>query len=240
MNYLHYLLDAIILIVLVIPIIKGFRRGLVEMILSFGKFLLSSIFACLLCKPMGVWLRDRWVYRSVHKKLENLIAGEVESGATIGNIAEKLPEGLQKSLSAFDIDASQIAGELAETSESAIADFTEKVSGYVANIASVVLGFAILFVVGLILFFVVGKLLNAVVTRLPVIKTINTLLGGVLGTLMGIGFAWGVSRILVAVLGFFAMVDYTDAILLNFFHNVNPLGWVFALVVSGLQDITLL
>lgn len=238
MNYLNIILDIIVLVVLAIPVIQGFKNGLVKMILRFGKFLVAFVFSCLLCKPLGTWLRDKWVYSFVHEKISGLVGREAEKGANIDTIAESLPEGLRKSLSTFDVDVSEVAGDVAEAGEQALSAFTDKISGYVANIASVVLAFVVLFIVGLILFLLVGKLLNAIVTRIPVIKAINTWLGGAVGLLLGFISAWGFAQILVTVLGFFAMVDYSGAVVLSFFHRVNPLGWVLGLLANGLHDIS--
>ena len=238
MNYLTIILDVIVLVVLAIPVIQGFKNGFVKMVLRFGKFLVAFVCSCLFCKPLGTWLRDKWVYSFVHEKISGLVGREAQNGATVDSIAESLPAGLQKSLSTFGVDVSEVAGDVAEAGEQAITAFTDKISGYVANIASVVVAFVALFIVGLLLFLLVGKILNAIVTRIPVIKTINTWLGGGVGLLLGFVSAWGFAQILVTILGFFAMVDYSGAVVLSFFHTVNPLGWVLGLLANGLQDIS--
>lgn len=238
MNYLNLILDIVVVVALLIPIIQGFRNGLVKMILRFGKFLIAFVCSCLFCKSLGAWLREKWIYSFVHEKISGLVGQEVENGATIDTIAESLPEGLRKSLSTFGVDASEVAAGMSEAGEQALASFTDKISGYVANIASVVIAFAVLFIVGLILFLLVGKLLNAIVTRIPVIKTINTWLGGAMGALLGVVSAWGIAQLLVTILGFFAMVDYSGAVVLSFFHEVNPIGWILGLFANGLHDIT--
>lgn len=240
MNFLHIILDLIIVVILAIPIIQGFRRGFVKMLLRVGKFLISCVLACLFCKKLGVWLRDRWIYRFVHEKISDLISAKAEEGATLTHIAESLPEGLEETLSTFGVDVNSVAAEVSESGANAVAEFTDRLAGYVSNIASVVLGFAILFVLFLIVTVIVGRLLNAIVTRLPIIKTLNTWLGGALGVLLGFCYAWGAAQIVVAILGLFAMVDYSGAVILGFFHGVNPLGWLLRLLVSSLYSITIL
>lgn len=240
MEYLHIILDVIIIITLAIPIIQGFRKGFVKMVLRFGKFIVSCVCAGLFCKKLGVWLRDKWIYQFVYDKINGIVETEVENGATIDSIAQTLPEGLEETLSTFGVDVGTVAEELAVSSETAIADFTVKVSSYVANIASVVVGFAILLVVSMIVLSIVGAVLNAIVTRIPVVKTINAWLGGAMGVLLGVVTAWGAAQLVVTILGFFAMVDYSDAVILNFFHDVNPLGWIFRLIANGLHEITIL
>lgn len=240
MEYLHIILDVIIVIFLILPIIQGFRHGFVKTVLRLGKFLISFVFSCLFCKKMGVWLRDKWIYQFVYGKLNGIVEQEVSSGATIESIAETLPEGLDETLSAFGVDLGAVAEELAVSSETAISDFTVQVSLYVANIASVVVGFALLFLGAMIVLTIVGAILNLIVTHLPIIKKINSWLGGLLGVFLGFSSAWGMSQIIVALLGFFAMVDYTDAVVLTFFHDVNPLGWLFRLVANSLHTITIL
>ena len=237
MDYLDIILDVVILVVLAIPIIQGFRSGLVKMILRFGKFVVSFIFSCVFCKKLGVFLHDKWIYSYVHQKINTLVEQEMANGTTIDNVAEALPGGLKKSLSVFGVDVSDVAGDLAASGEEALTTFVDKISNSVASIASVVIAFAALFVVGMLVFLLLGKLLNAIVTRIPVVKTINTWLGGALGGFIGIVYAWGFAQIAVAILGFFAMVE-SYGVVLSFFHSMNPLGWLLGLMANGLYDIT--
>ena len=130
-----------------------------------------------------------------------------------------------------------MASDLSASSEDSLNTFVDKISNSVASIAAVVIAFAALFVLGMLAFLLLGKLLNAIVTRIPVVKTINVWLGGALGGFIGIVSAWGFAQITVAILSFFAMVE-SYGVVLGFFHSMNPLGWLLGLMANGLYDIT--
>ena len=239
MDFLSIVLDILILVVLAIPVVQGFRNGFVKTVLRFGRVLISAVLSCLFAKRVGGWLRDKWIYDFVYGKIDGIVTDEVGKGATIDNISDKLPAGLRDSLSAFGVDTGALAEDVAEAGQSAIAEFTENVASSVSGIVSVVLAFLAVFLVSFLLLLIVGALLNAIVSRIPIIKTINRWLGGVIGLLVGICAAWGVAQLVVAILGFFAMTDYSNAYILNFFHSVNPLRWLFRLLAYSLHDITL-
>ncbi len=239
MDFFSIVLDILMLVVLVIPIIQGFRNGFVKTVLRFGRILISTVLSCLFAKKVGGWLQDKWIYNFIYKKVDGIVSEEVSKRATIDNISEKLPGGLRESLSTFGVDTDTVAENAAGAGQEAIAEFTDKVASSVSGVVSVILAFVLVFIVSFLLLILASVLLNAIVSRIPVVKTVNFWLGGGIGLLVGICAAWGLAQVIVTVLGFFAMTDFSHAYLLNFFHSVNPLRWLFRLIAYSLHDITL-
>ena len=170
------LLDVIIIVVLVLFMYIGYRRGLIKTVFSLGSFVLAILLASYLYPIVAEWIRTTPVFTGLKEYiirtmgLEEVVQAHAEE--VIGSLP--LPDLLYRSLLQHNTpNVFELLN--VNTIEEYIAGFF---AGMAINIVAMVLVFI---VVRLILGFLAGVL--DIVARLPVIKQFNR--GG--GLLLGLG-----------------------------------------------------
>ena len=92
-----------------------------------------------------------------------------------------------------------------------------------------------LFLISLLVLSLFSGLLSALVEKLPLIGTVNKLLGFAFGALIGVIVAWLLAQLIVTLLVTFTEVDYSGAVLLNFFHDISPIRWLLQLLSESMH-----
>ena len=92
MDVLNIVSDVLILLVLLIPIILGIKRGFVDTALRFGKTLIAFILACSFAKKLGAWVKEK-IYPFIHDKISAFFEGETAETLNQTSMLEKVPDG---------------------------------------------------------------------------------------------------------------------------------------------------
>lgn len=233
-NVLPLILNVLMLVSLLIPIIVGIKNGFVKTAFRFGKLLICVSIAFGFCKKLGLFLKEKFLYQFVRGKVSTLVydcLGDV-TDATAESLSNSVPSGMQGLLSAFGVETEKVAEDAIANGGDVIENMINSVSGALSGVAALIVAFIGLFLVSLLLVGLVGLILNQIVTHLPVLKQINTVLGGVFGLLMGLVSTWILAQGLVTVLGLLG-VDYTGAKVLLFFHHGSPFRLLIKAILSG-------
>jgi len=220
------ILDLLVIAIFALCILGGVWRGFIRTVLGFANFILAIFLTNLLYPHMGRFLRSAGglfdsLQTSISRmlNLDGIIADGV--GAAYYDIINNLPlptvftntliENYPDALVHSALGAAGI-GEY-------IAGF---LAGVVINIIAMVVTFIILFV-GLT---VLARVLN-LVAKLPVINSLNKLLGGAVGAVWGLLLTWVILGIAVI---YFAANSGTDMVAMldgsaiaQPIHNANPL-----------------
>ena len=236
MDILNLVSDLLIVLVLLIPIILGIKRGFVDTALRFGKTIIAFALASLFAKPVGAWVKGL-IHPTVSEKMLAFFEGETAETLNASTMLDKVPEGVKTSLSVPGFDVEGMAKDAAAKGEEMIESFAGSLSNSVSGALAYVIAFAGIFLLALILVPVMRMLLNFIVKRLPIIRTLNRLLGALMGALIGLMFAWMLSHALAWVLGAIAHNNWTDTYLLSFFHKFNPLRWIFSVAIESISSI---
>ncbi|MBE7037049.1 MAG: CvpA family protein [Ruminococcaceae bacterium] len=208
--------DIIAIVIIVTTILIGAKRGLVKSVFSLGSLVLSLILAILLYPTVTNMLEGSFVDDAIRKSAYTVFDAHVSentSSQSIDNL--NLPEGLKPILG----DA------VSATAAAAKETLAEAVSTLLLKI----LGIIIVFLLSKILLWIITKVFN-IITKLPIIHSLNKLSGGIFGALYGVLILY----IVLAVLAFssttkvfskpvqlvkdsaFVSVMYNQNILLNF------------------------
>lgn len=236
-------LDLLVLIVIVGCLYGGVRSGFVQSVFGFFANLIALGVAFFLSAPVGGFLCEKWIGPAFEKGAVEQVArltGEQATSAAEAPI-EKLLEGPQGVLDSFlkgvstTVEQIQAAfasgGDLAAARENAV----RAVAQPAAETVSRIIAFIAIFVLTLLLLSIVSKLLSGI-CKLPGLRMLNTLLGGVFGALKGIIFVFVLCSVLsfsmpyMGGLGQFAVSQQTvdDTLLFgvfyenNFLPNANP------------------
>lgn len=176
----------------VIMIAVGFKRGLVKMAFSLIFMLLVLVLVNILTPSVKDLLKNTPVYTGINSNIEKYVEEQVsastENLTQTGVNAQKtiidqlpLPNGVKDALNKNNNEASY--------ESMAATTFVQ----YIANsLSDMILGavtFIILFVVISILIKILVNILN-IIAKLPVIKTFNSIGGGVIGLLQAVVILW--------------------------------------------------
>ena len=210
--------DILVLAALIAAAWLGARRGLLKslagLLIVVVALLGASWAADHLTEPVAQWIEPR-VTQRVEQKIEESHAADA------GQMLQALSfrgDSLQKLLDT-------VSQRVQETGESLIRAVSLSVARSVASTAVYVVVFLIL----LVLLWLLMKPLNAIVTRLPLVSTVNGLGGAALGLVCGgltlFVVVWAMQRF-----GWLITPDLVEkTTLLKFFATQTPLGLLAAL-----------
>lgn len=238
-NIVALVLNILMLVILLIPVIVGFRNGFVKTAFRFGKLAVCIGLAFSFCKKLGLFLKERFLYSFLREKISKLVYDSIGTAAdaTVDNLQNSVPEAVRVFLSAFGVDTGAMADSAVSAGGDVIENMINSISGALSGAVAVVLGFLAIFLVSLVVVGIVGALLNRIVTNLPVLKQLNSLLGGVCGLLIGIIAAWIAAQGIVALLGVIGGFDYSQAKILVFFHEGSPFRFIIKAILQGADSI---
>ena len=156
-NFPSLIADILFVLIAVIFIAVGVKRGFIKSLIQSAKFLLALLIAYFVGPMAGQFIKDRIVFQPVYNWLTDKGVGAVE----------KLPDFLRP-------DAATV-GE-------GVLPFAESVATIISNLV----GYVVVFVVSLILLTIVGWLLTKIADKIALLGTANRILGGLFGTVMGL------------------------------------------------------
>ncbi len=211
MNYLSLIIDAALIVILLIFIFDGRKKGFVKMALSIVATVLSIFVARELCEPVALWVEENMIRQAATNSIANVLSFNMN-----GNIQDAID-----ALPAYIVNAAEYAGFSIESVISGEITL-EAMEKAVPQIYSAIKEFAIIPAVKIVAFFVLYLVCNFVLSiavsfiskifKLPVLKSFNKLFGGVLGGIKGV-FA---VLLMSAVLGFATMIviseDFINAV----------------------------
>lgn len=237
MNTFSIIVDLLLMVVLLTSIILGIKRGFVKSFIGLFKNFIAFIIAVGFSDSLGNYLSEKFVKKLVSEKVAVKIANMVvDSGiAEGGDVSSHIPKFVIDMLNFVHID---IQSKFIEPLEASIAENGGTVAGIaaviaspIAKIISIVIAFIVLYFLSLLLLTILTKMLDKL-CELPVIRTANGMLGGVLGAACGILYLWIIAKILVFVIGFGSGIpflsflndfDVESTFVLKLFNNINPI-----------------
>ena len=211
------IVDIILLIVIFVMILAGIKNGFVRCVLSIVAFTLAFASAVFLSEPAAQTVYDNFAKEPIESAIAERITdtGTAQTAADSTQAAiDSLPEAVVSAASSLGIDVSQLAeqaGSINLNTSDMAAELTDKVARPIALAVLKVLAFAVIFLIlNLVLQIVVS-----VISRLfdlPVLKTFNRTLGGVLGAVKGLLLVTVLAVLLDASTAFITNADFVTAV----------------------------
>lgn len=195
---MQLVIDILLIVIFGLLVFRGWWRGFIKSVMSLGRLILSVVVTVAFGTPFAAWIDAKFVnppiYEFVFKKLST-VAAEVTATAEGGvdALVEKIPNAFRGYLDLESLDPTAEINALVEEWSRTAADGMSK-------IASTVIGYVLLFVLTFIVLTVVIFIVSKV-AKLPAIKTVDKLLGLVVGIFSGAVAVIFISVILSAILG---------------------------------------
>ena len=157
MPQLPMILDIVFLLIAIIFIAVGAKRGFIKSLIQSAKFLLAIVVTYFVGPTTSGFIKDKFIFQPIYDWL-------TETGT---NVVSTWPKFLQPEEGVVGQEVLPIAN---------------SVSGIISNI----LGYIVTFVLALILLTFVAWLLTKITDRFTFFGTANRILGGVFGAAMGL------------------------------------------------------
>ena len=208
---MQILLDALLIAVFALFVFRGFSRGLARSVFRLGRMILSFAITALLGSSFSRWINQCFVYprvyQTVHGRLTQL-ATDVSStsGGSLEAFVGRLPKAFRQYVDLSSIEPSAKVNTVVEAWSHTV---TEGLSRVVSTVLGFVLLFALSFLALTVVIAVVGRLV-----RLPVIRTVDKLLGLGGGIISGMIAVWILALVLGALFSLTGHEDVLDRSLL--------------------------
>ncbi|MBE6530295.1 MAG: CvpA family protein [Ruminococcaceae bacterium] len=212
-----YIFDIVLLVVLLFILIRSCVQGFFKTVFRSLRFVLSILAAYFLGKPIGEWM-DRtfihgWTYNGVYDKINGLYQSASES-FNVQKILSSFPKFLIPQSMREQIE------NMDETGEALVTSASEAVSSAISHFISMLVSYILVFVLAWILLWLFTKIFGNIIHKIPVVGTVDHVLGAVLGLLIG----WTLMSLICSLFRFFFSSSefYTGSYVLKFFAE-NPI-----------------
>ena len=230
-------LDILLIVVVLIFLIVGAKKGLVKSVSGFLVYILAFSFA-------------NYFYTFVMKFMDRIgfIAGMkvAEAAEAAGEILGEESGFIERisRIGSSIFSGGFLSADTAALNPEALTDTQNLLNYLIGDAISALFSFLALFIVLLLLLKLIAYLLNELFTKVAGLKQVNSLLGGVFGAVCGFFWAWVFAKVFVSFLfpllnGKYPLVfpaEMVESRVVTFCLSVNPLAFlmVFANRFAGL------
>ena len=218
---MQLVIDILLIGIFGLLVVRGWGRGFMKSVLSLGRLILSLVITIVFGASFAAWIDAKFVnppvFEAVFKKFSD-VAAEVTASAEggIDALVEKIPDAFRGYLDLETIDPAAEINALVEQWSHTVADGISKV---IATVIGYILLFVLAFLVLTLVIFIVTRF-----AKLPAIKTVDKLLGLVVGLFSGAVAVIFISVILSAILGIFGQEALVEgSFMLRLFSGIKDL-----------------
>ena len=206
---INYIIDMAYAVIVLITVVVFVKRGFIESVFKYGKTLFAGVIAYAVGPVVSKLIYEKYVYNGIYSWVlgkVNALLGSTVDKVDVDTLSEHLPVIVQQFIRPEDIKS--VYGETVTTIEVSAQSFSSSVSVPLSSVISNMIGYVLVFLAAVLLLSICGKLLDFLF-KLPVLKTVNS----ILGLLLGIGAAF----LLLSA------ITYGISVLIGFFGDILSL-----------------
>lgn len=224
-------IDIILVVIFASFVLTAVKKGFILSLLEFAAVILALVLAYNFSPKVAETAYDGFVKEATIKTIETQIEENVslqETSTQAQLLLESIPDYMVSVADFMGVSVDDIKQSVASskfTSENIATELVEKIAQPIIIGALTALSFVVLAIVLLFVLKFLAQII-AKIFKIPVIKTVNKLLGGILGACKGFAVVLFICTILTV---FFASGDnelaaaVNDSVVVNLIDNVNPL-----------------
>ncbi len=225
---INLIVDAIIVLILIIGIILGVKRGFVATVAKPVRILASIGVAFGLCKPLSAQYVQPWIQEPLTEKWTAFLkekCGEI----TAESASTELPGIMKLIAKLFNVDVNDVAEQATTTIVEAISN---ALAEPLASLAGIVLSFVGLFLATNIVCWILFKIIDLIFNVGP-LEVINKIFGLIFGAVFSFIVVWAltVGFDYVITLGFLSDVEmiqgFTGGPVYKLVQQLNPIDLLF-------------
>ncbi len=216
------LFDIILIIILAVCAVIGWKKGFIRALRGFVTYIVSFAVANTLYRVVA---KSVIKLPFLQKMITDVEMPELPANATFLDKMSEIVRYISGKASFYNMD---------ETSETIKAIL----NNYIAELIACVVGFIVIFIVMVLVLKLLLWILDMVVSKTPVIRQANGLLGCIIGLFTGLFWTWIVSNVFVN----FALPilndkwptvfvsEIADSFIVNLCTKINPITYLFMLI----------
>lgn len=225
MPYLHWIIDLVIVAILLVSYLRGRKKGLILTLCGLAAFFVALFGARFFSQQLAPMAADALTphFSSMVEQNTDLDLSNQLDQLLVDPEGESLLLDSLKAVGLYDSFADSVRDLLSQQAASAMTNAATALAHAIAEVVASVVIFIVAFLLILLVWFLLSRLLN-LAARLPLIRGLNRLLGGVIGFAQGallLFFAAWILRLCGGVIP--ADVVETTTVL-KFFMTTNPIS----------------
>lgn len=230
---LSLVFDIVIAVICLVVIIRNAARGFIKSFVMLMKSVLAVFLAYIFNAPLARALSSGVFKELSHSWVRDLMLSTEKpgSGYALYEIFDGIPEWFTKVTISTGMDSETVEHYFVEENCASIEivdEFTVLFGDALSMLISTIIAFIIIFIVLEIVLSCIGALLNKL-GKLPVWKTVNVLLGAIIGVIISSVIAWLISMAIIYVFQFganyypeiFERKYIDDTVIVKFFEEHN-------------------
>ena len=220
--------DILLLTVGVVFVVLGVKRGFLQTVIHFFKYILAFVLARAFGSSVGSFLGEKFIASPVKEYVYNRFLEtylEQPSAFTAEKAIDALPPFLATDSVKEGLYAAQGSG------EELLHKMTDAASSPVITVFSNIFGYILAFVLALAVLWIIAMIVTKLIDKLNLFGRLNRVLGLVLGLAMGLVFMFAASSLLRF---FFATTDfYQSTVLVKAFGDSSLLRFLSFLDIGS-------
>ncbi len=195
------LFDIIILVVIAISLINGWRLGLVKSVMGFASAILAFFAAVFFTPYLGSFICGTFVLGALSSEVNETLTSLLSVHGTTEALFDKMPEQLSSILERFGIEKEGFVSGFSSGSpagEAIIKEMSDTIATPAAEMVSAAIAFILIFVVVSIILKIVTVVIG-LAFELPVLKQMNESLGLLFGAFCALFYAVVLANVFVHV-----------------------------------------
>ena len=237
---MNVLLDVILVLTFLLIVVISARRGFIKCIWSLATVVGAFVLAYTFGPMLGDELCDRYIYDYVssytYASIEELAQKDADN-YDVSGLFDNVPDEFVELLDHCGVELEDLSVTVSPTmtvTREELRDIAGSISGPVSTTISNIIGVIAVFFASVLLISILGILLKLVV-KMPIIKSINSFFGMILGAIEGFFIIW-VICLLIGLLveqGFMSgmnnefLYSMTESsYLLKFFCQLSPIDFI--------------
>lgn len=227
-NWVIFAVDAVVVIVMFMFAVSSAKKGFVECFFGFISTILAVVAAFAFMKGVLSWTDGLFGLQDV---IENAVVGGLGkvAGFDIDVSAAGIEAALQdKNLPTFLISA--IVDSVGNQEVPVGTTLAMIVGGTIAEFAATLIAWLAVFLIAKLLLKLVRNVLNSIVESLPIVGSLNHLLGFAVGGVKGLLIVCGVVAVLALIPAEGLTAFFNETVIVRWLYHSNPLhvilGWI--------------
>ncbi len=213
---MHFILDLVLLLVGASIVIACYKKGFFKSVIQFFKTILAFLTAYFLGGSVARWICEKWISGAVRDRIYPKISEIYQNTADsfgADQVLSAVPDFLVSDTLKEQLSAVEGNG------EEMVSSMTDIISDPVASVISNAIGYIGVFLLSLVALWLIAMLLDGLIDKLPLIGTLNRVLGLLLGLMIATAVLLVVSSLLKLI--FVNSPIYTESILTRFFGEMT-------------------
>lgn len=228
-SWIHYAADALVIVLIVMFAVSSAKKGFVECFFGFVSTILAVVLAFTFMKGVLSWTEGLFGLQGV---IENAVTGGLGkvTGFDIDVSAAGIEAALEgKNLPSFLIDA--IVSSVGNQEVPVGTTLAMIVAGTIAEFTATLIAWFAVFFIAKLLLKLVRRILNSIVESLPIVGSLNHLLGFVVGGIKGLLIVCGVIAVIALIPAEGLNVFLNECTIVRWLYNSNPLHVIFSWII---------